>query len=171
MIPKPGQSDEYDRDLEESDHEFPTFRLRTTGRHTIFISTGSTLEAAMLDRPVAELLKIGVDRYARRFPYHRTRRGIIITSCLWERDKSLHKNPLIAVGGPAVNSLTEIIVSQGDELWHNDDRTMFLHRRNVTSVYQLAVWGVNARDTLGAAQALLQDEERCREFANAVWNH
>jgi hypothetical protein len=74
-------------------------------RETVIIVVGSTIVAELLDRSAAELLRDQIDQRGGVYPF---RRGVVITDGGWyTAGAAIANNPVIAVGGPPINKLTD----------------------------------------------------------------
>jgi hypothetical protein len=110
----------YDHDLRELDGVWD--RKKVISSHTIFIVTGTDVEAELLDRPVAERLRDAIDKQG---DISLGKRAIILGDTQWISDWTLHEHPVIAVGIPARNALTRKIVEQGGWLTWENSRAYF----------------------------------------------
>jgi hypothetical protein len=70
---------------------------------TILIVTGATIRAEEMDRPLAYRL---AEEVRSRLGSDSAWRVLVISDVLYLNDKDLQRCPLIAIGGPGVNSLS-----------------------------------------------------------------
>jgi len=138
------------------------------------IVVGTTVIAELLDRATAELLRDHIDQRGIPYPF---RRGIVITHEGWASEAGfVNNNPVIAIGGPPINKLTDEFVKwvpspgAGGKygITGPGDRMGFF-RKNSVGLPQVALWGKTANDTRETIEHYLKDEQGLSSFLKMSW--
>ncbi len=133
---------------------------------TVVIPAGLNVCAELLDRPLAEQVRDGVDR---RGDVRAGRRGIVVTDVWWWRDESLQRQPTIAVGGPSLNTVTKEIATTLE--WpggFSKVRVPVLHRGVVVvEPDRVAIWEESAAGIAACVRGFL--DAQLTDFLRRVW--
>jgi len=144
-------------------------------KESVFVVVGTNLVAELLDRPVAELLRDQIDQRGGKYPF---RRGIVITDQGWYAEAAfVANNPVIAVGGPAVNKLSDEF-----DKWEPPpgspkgkyqipgagNRTGFF-RKNKAGLPQVGLWGWGANATRETVEHYFNSVEGLTKFLEMSW--
>ncbi len=129
-------------------------------RETILILTGSRIEAELLDRPVAEMLRDEIDKLGKGVPF---RRGIVISDLSWQQSETYKNYPLIAIGGPNTNEKTKHILTKTEPKNVNGFYSAFVQER----FPNIAVWGGLASECRDSAIYFIK--MGLRDFLNKCW--
>ncbi len=137
------------------------------GSETVFIVTGCGIDAELLDRPAAMVLRDEIDRRGEGVPL---RRAIVVGDSCWQRLALQHNNAVIAIGGAEANSAAMALQRRRDagQPWRveGDLHGMFAPGPPPGA----ALWG-----TSGGAQTLRSVERYCirpeglEDFLSHVW--
>ena len=129
----------------------------------------------LLDRSTAELLQDHIDQRGAPYPF---RRGVVITHEGWESEASfISNNPVIAIGGPKANKLTDefaqwVPPSRGAggkyDIPGPGDRKGFF-KKNSVGRPQVALWGKTANNTREAVEHYLKDGNGLSSFLTMCW--
>jgi hypothetical protein len=128
---------------------------------TIILVTGCCVVTELLDRPIAEFLRNEIDKRGS----HRYQRGIIVGDLWWFRDESLHKHPVIAIGGPAINTLTSELVEENLTWLENVDHC----GRDLSHPPKLSIWGETTSDTQERVTQFVNDARGLSTFLELCW--
>ena len=130
----------------------------------IFIVTGTNLTAEQKDRPLAYALKKHIDRYGGSDP---ARCGVVVSD-LWYLDTaSVQDSPVISVGGPGVNQVSQ-------QFWHQlplalaVDNVMVIQADVTWDDLRTAVWGMDHETTVEAVETFFQ-KGYLRRMLEASW--
>jgi SEFIR domain len=159
-------------------------RSSVINKETVLIVVGSTIIAELFDRAAAELLRDHIDQRGAPYAF---RRGIVITYEGWKSEASFIKNnPVIAIGGPVINKLTEEFVNPNPPGGRMPPPGTMLppgttypipgqggktgcFRKNSVNLPQVALWGDTANDTRGAVEHYLNDAKGLSAFLDMCW--
>lgn len=150
----------YDKDLYALDGVWDITKV--INKETVFIITGCRLMPELLDKPVAGLLRDEIERRGHGRQY---RRGIILVDAVWRQETILHSYPVISIGGPLVNAVTEEITLRGKRLILNG----YDCGSWVDGLPQVALWGEKAIDTLAAVECFIQHPDGLDRFLKLIW--
>jgi hypothetical protein len=144
---------------------------------TIILVVGVWIFAELLDRTFAEVLRNQINKIGRveEYPF---RRAIILTDAAWFADKDIANNPVIAIGGPAVNRLSAEFdkwqappgSAEGKYPISGDHLLTGFFRKNARGLPQVALWGKTSRETKEAVEYYTQAEKGLAEFCRLVWH-
>jgi hypothetical protein len=108
----------------------------------------------------------------------RSVRGIVITDQGWSTEAAvIANNPVIAVGGPPINKLSDEFdkwtptpPSTGGKytIPGTGARTVFF-RKNQAGLSQVGLWGHYANDTRETVEHYLKDEQGLSAFLKMCW--
>jgi hypothetical protein len=150
-------------------------RSSVINRETIMIVVGTTIIAELLDRAAAELLRDHIDQRGIPYPF---RRGIVITHEAWASEAGfINNNPVIAIGGPPINKLTDEFIKWAPPspgaggkygIAGPGGRTGFF-RKNSVGLPQVGLWGKTANDTRETVEHYLKDEQGLSSFLKMCW--
>lgn len=108
---------------------------------TVFIVTGCWIGAELVDRPTAYVLQQAINAVGAGIPF---RRAVVIGDIWWrDHPEQVLKSPVIAVGGPNANTVTELIASKGEKRESNGCHSVLWKGQN----WCLALWGIDALET------------------------
>jgi hypothetical protein len=133
-------------------------------RNAIFVVSGSNLIAEQKDRPLAYFLKSHIDRYGGSDP---TRCGIVVSDLWYMATKDIQDCPVISVGGPGVNTLSQ-------HFWHRlpvalaVDNVLIIQADVSFDDLRASVWGTNHETTREAIQTFYE-KGYLRQFLEAAW--
>lgn len=145
--------------LEANDYNLST----VLNEKTIFIITGCYVVSELIDRPIAEWLRDEIDRRGNVSIGHR---AIVIGDMWWFQDQNFSHHPVIAIGGPAANSLTNSIIPQG-QVWNYADGVFGLQ---ITHPFlRTALWGYTSLQTRLSVQYFIQHTEGLQSFLKRCW--
>jgi hypothetical protein len=142
---------------------------------TVIVVVGTSVVAELLDRPVAELVRDEVDREGDGNPF---RRGIVLADQAWYAEAEiLAKNPVIAVGGPTANRLSDEFDKwspptgslEGKYTISVEGTLTGFFRKNQAGLPQVALWGHTANATREAVEHYLGNEKGLRAFLRMCW--
>ena len=130
---------------------------------TILIATGCCVITELLDRPIAECLRDAIDKLGKN-PFQRS---IVIGDIWWLQSEKLQKQPVISVGGPAINNLTTNISDSGDIKQPKPGLfTCFLRNDDIP---QVALWGGNTTQTQEMVETYIDEPEGLNKFLSLCW--
>ncbi len=130
---------------------------------TVLIVVGTWLLAELYDRQNAELLRNQINHFG--IPKQH-RRAIVITDYALTHYSELQKQPVIAVGGPSVNSVTCDLVAHG-ATW---DFAENVHGAQlIKTPPRVALWGAFAESTQEAVTQYMQHPDGLQEFLRQCW--
>jgi hypothetical protein len=150
-------------------------RHSVINKETVIIVVGTTIVTELLDRPAAELLRDHIDERGGKFPY---RRGIVLADQAWYNEAfALSGNPVISVGGPPVNKLSDEFDKWAPTPPSKEGkysiagagvRTGFF-RKNPSGLPQVGLWGNNANATRETVEHYFRNEQGLNEFLKMCW--
>jgi hypothetical protein len=143
------------------DHDYQVGLLNS---QSIMIVTGACVVTELMDRPIAERLRDAIDKTGGGDQF---KRGVIISDLWWSKDTDLQPLPVISVGGPLVNSLTDQIIKSGRQWKIQDECFGCIHWNN--KIPQAALWGRNTTLTQLAVEHYIQDPGGLNEFLSSCW--
>jgi len=151
--------------LDDSD-----FDLRTVINHeTILIVVGDGLAAALVDNPVAGMLRDEIDRFGGGRAF---RRAVLIGCNRWLTDTALKakKYPTISIGGSAANQLTDIIVKLAEaskSIWPAGKGGFgaFIKQEKP----RVALWGDTAAENRAAVEHYINSADGLASFLKMCW--
>jgi serine/threonine protein kinase len=150
----------YERDIKLLDWNWDLSKV--IGKDTIIIATGCNVNAELLDRPVAEILRDAIDK---RGMLSLNRRAIVIGDLWWLREASLQSQPTIAIGGPATNFLTQDFAAKGKKL---EARGHF--QAHLAAPYlRVALWGKGSAETRTCVEDFIVQREGLTAFLAGCW--
>jgi len=132
---------------------------------TIIVVVGSSLDAELLDRPVAEMIRDEIDQKGAPDPF---RRGVLVSDVEWYRNKRLQQQPAISVGGPVANTLTKEVeeTAKPNAKWV----TGRLHGAFVSDPKpRVALWGPYAYEGRLSAERFIERPEGLAAFLKLCW--
>jgi hypothetical protein len=152
-------------------------RHAVINKETIIIVVGTNIMAELLDRPAAELLRDHIDQRGERFPF---RRGIVITHEAWYAEAAaIANNPVIAVGGPGTNKLSDEFDKWKPEPPSKEGKYQIpppgaqigtgFFRRNQNSLPQVGLWGHNANAIRETVEYYFRNQRGFAEFLKLCW--
>lgn len=119
---------------------------------TVVLVIGATEAAAERDRPLAERVRVEIDR---RGAGHSWRRAVIVTDQQYFTAPGLERSTSIIIGGPGSNAAAAhyldrlpTVFAQADQFWVQADLDEEPRR--------VALWGVNGRATAESVTAFLE---------------
>ncbi len=135
---------------------------KVIGPATIILVTGCSVIAELLDRPIAEFLRDEIDSRGNPRFYQR---GIIVSDLWWFRDPALHTQPVISIGGHAINHLTSELVKE-NLTWSEKIENC---NQIASRPPQLAVWGETVSETQDQVSRFIQDSCGLSAFLALCW--
>jgi hypothetical protein len=150
-------------------------RHSVINKETIIIVVGTTIVTELLDRPAAELLRDHIDQRGGQFPY---RRGIVLADQAWYAEGfAVANNPVIAVGGPPVNKLSDEFnkwiapppSKEGKYPIPGTGTRIGFFRKNPAGLPQVGLWGHNANATRETVEHYFKNEQGLTEFLKMCW--
>jgi hypothetical protein len=150
-------------------------RHSVINRETVMIVVGTNVVSELLDRPVAEVLRDRIDTKGGKFPF---RRGVVITDAAWYSERAvLEKNPVIAVGGPPSNQLSDEFkkwvppspTSGGTYPILGSKKLTGFFRQNGLGLPQVGLWGDNATATREAVDNYIVNPKGLSDFLRMSW--
>ena len=133
-------------------------------KSAIFLVTGSNLTAEQKDRPLAYRLKTQIDRYGGA---DAARCGVVVSDRWFMETAEVQESPVIAVGGPGVNNLSQ-------HFWHRLPIALavdnvFIIQTDVTCEdLRASVWGMDHGTTREAVETFFL-KGYLRRFLEAAW--
>jgi hypothetical protein len=165
-------------------YAFDIFRLdriydhsSVLNKETVIIVVGTSIVAELLDRPAAQLLRDKIDQKGAPYAF---RRGIVITHEAWYAEIAvIGNNPVIAVGGPANNRLSEEFAQWKPAPPSKEGvypipvagpriGTGFF-RFNSGHLPQVGLWGETASATRETVEHYFKNQRGFAEFLNLCW--
>jgi hypothetical protein len=131
-------------------------------RETVMIVVGNGLWQELLDRPAAQILQRAVNDIGKT----RLRRAIILPYTAWEITSEVHTNPAIAVGGPVVNPLTNLLK---DNNRYEMEPDIFGSWEVHLGMPRVALWGADPRGTVRAVERYVERPEGLQAFLRQSW--
>jgi SEFIR domain len=150
-------------------------RHSVINKETVIIVVGTTIVTELLDRPAAELLRDHIDQRGGKFPF---RRGIVLADQAWYAEAfALAGNPVIAVGGPPVNKLSDEFdkwsppppSKEGKYTIPGTGMRTGFFRKNPAGLPQVGLWGNNANATRETVEHYFRNEQGLTEFLMMCW--
>jgi hypothetical protein len=133
-------------------------------RNAIFLVTGSNLTAEQKDRPLAYAIKRHIDRYGGP---EETKCGIVVSDLWYTNTDDVGDYPVISVGGPGVNALSQRFWNHVPVALAVDN--VFMIQMDVTlDDLRAAVWGMDHQTTREAVQTFFL-KGYLRRFLEAAW--
>jgi hypothetical protein len=143
----------------------------------VIVVVGTSIIAELLDRPVAELLRDEIDRLGGEFPY---RRAVVLTHDAWYAEAEqpiIANNPVIAVGGPPINRLSEEFdkwvappgSTEGKYTIPGEGALTGFFRKNKIGLPQVSLWGRTASATRKAVEHYLKSDNGLKAFLKMSW--
>jgi hypothetical protein len=165
------QGDWYEDDLKRFDGIFDVKSV--ANRETIAVVVGTSLVAELLDRQVAQALRTLIDEKGKPLPY---RRAVVVTDRGWsDLNWFWAENPVIAIGGPAINALSAEFLRTSEEI--SPQGTYKLDHSGLTGFYrksnrghpQIGLWGNTATGTRRAVEIYAAKPEGLEVFLSMCW--
>jgi hypothetical protein len=131
---------------------------------TILVVTGSNLKAERLDRPLAYRVREAIDAAGDQ---DAGRLGVVLSDIWYLNNEELHERPVISVGGPGVNALSQY-------LWRRLPTALFVEGVLMIQMdvafqdMRASVWGMDHATTIEAVQTFLTKDYLAR-FLRAAW--
>jgi len=131
----------------------------------IFLVTGSNLTAEQKDRPLAYFLKSRIDRYGGPDP---AKCGIVVSDLWYLGEEGIDDCPVVSVGGPGVNSLSQ-------HLWREVpvalavDNVLMIQLDVTFEDMRASVWGMDHDSTREAVETFYA-KGYLRRFLEAAWS-
>ena len=133
--------------------------------NAILVVTGASLKAEVMDRPLAYRLKDAIDQAGEPAE---GRLAIVISDIWYLNTDALHERPVISVGGPGVNALSQY-------LWRRIPGALvvegvLLIQQDVT--YQdlrASIWGMDHETTVEAVETYI-GKGYLADFLRAAWD-
>lgn len=132
------------------------------GPETILVVIGCHIFPELLDRPLAERLRDEIDRRGMRVG---SRRAVVLGDMWWHKDSQLHRQPLIAIGGPNINDAAAAIDVASD-------RRQQTGRFNIAladGTPQVALSGEGACGTRATVERFVEDPDGLSCFLGLCW--
>jgi hypothetical protein len=118
---------------------------------TVVLVTGSSRTAEERDRPLANLLKLEIDR---RGEGHAYRRAVVVADLWYLENRIFHLNPTLAIGGPGANGVAQEFSGMLPTVYSNDDQ-VFIQADFEGEPKRAALWGANAAATARAVEVFV----------------
>jgi alanine dehydrogenase/PNT-like protein len=131
-------------------------------RETVFVVVGSGLWQDLLDRPTAQVAQIAVNSIGKT----RLRRAIILSDNAWNITPEAHSNPVISIGGPNVNRLTDQLK---DDNRYALESGVFGTWKLHLGMPQVALWGGSPQETLRAVEEYVRRPAGLAAFLGQSW--
>lgn len=131
---------------------------------TILLVVGCNPIPELLDRPLAEVLRDGIDALGAPNPF---RRGIVLGDMYYLSDSSLWQYPVLSVGGPFVNALTAQI-SQSAGMHHVFGSLYWV--RSHGEPPRAAVWGQSSRGCYESVRQFIESPDGLMQYLHTVWH-
>jgi hypothetical protein len=150
-------------------------RRSVINAESVIIVVGTNVAAELLDRPVAEQLRDRIDSEGGIFPF---RRGVILTDQAWYAEQAfLAANPVIAVGGPNSNKLSDEFKKwappkqsgEGTYLISTSKKLTGFFRRNQRGLPQVGLWGDTGSAVGEAVDSYIANPKGLAEFLGMCW--
>jgi hypothetical protein len=150
-------------------------RHSVINKESVVVVVGTTLVAELLDRPVAELLRDQIDQRGGKYPF---RRGIVITDQAWYAEAAIiANNPVIAVGGPTANKLSDEFDKwapppgspKGKYLIPGPGNRTGFFRKNQADLPQVGLWGRDSNATRETVEHYFSNPEGLIKFLQLSW--
>ena len=149
-------------------------RRSVINKETVIIVVGTAIVAELLDRPAAELLRDHIDQRGGQYPF---RRGIVVTDQGWSTEALIANNPVIAVGGPPINKLSDEFdkwtptppSTEGKYTIPGTGARTGFFRKNQAGLPQVGLWGRYASDTRETVEHYLKNEQGLSVFLKMCW--
>jgi len=131
----------------------------------IFLVTGSNLTAEQKDRPLAYFLKSHIDRYGGA---DAAKCGIVVSDLWYLEEDGIDDCPVISVGGPGVNSLSQ-------HFWRQlpiglaVDNVLVIQLDITFEDLRASIWGMDHESTREAIQTFYE-KGYLRRFLEAAWD-
>ncbi|GMU20638.1 MAG: hypothetical protein AMXMBFR13_07350 [Phycisphaerae bacterium] len=113
---------------------------------TILIVTGATIRAEEMDRPLAYRL---AEEVRSRLSSDSAWRVLVISDVLYLNDKDLQRCPLIAIGGPGVNSLSGALYRELSSVLAVENVLIIQMDADLQDL-RCCLWGMNHEQTVEA---------------------
>jgi hypothetical protein len=132
--------------------------------NAILLVTGATLTAEVMDRPLAYRLKERIDQAG---DAGAGRVGIVLSDIWYLNNEPLHERPVISVGGPGVNALSQY-------LWRRLPGALvvegvFYIQQDVTGQdLRTSIWGMDHETTVEAVELYIR-RGYLDDFIRAAW--
>lgn len=138
--------------LEENNYSYK--KLISNG---ILIVTGTSINAELLDRPVAEILRDEIElKYSSR--------AIVISDTYYFADKLLKTYPVISIGDKNNNRLTAEIIQKGEQWRYMNTYGAYYNNE----IQMVALWGNSATNTRITVDRYILQDEGLLSFMNTV---
>jgi hypothetical protein len=109
----------------------------------ILIVTGSTLRAEQMDRPLAYYIQSQIDELGTG---HDDRMGLVLSDRYYLTHPDLRRLPLISIGGPGVNRLSQKLLKKLPALFTAQDR-FFIQMDPEATLARASIWGMDNPQT------------------------
>jgi len=164
----------YKEDLKNIDNIWKLDKI--INKNTILIITGCHIFVELLDKVAAYKLKDAIDSQGN---YQDRKRAIVMGDTQFIADtnpnhsddvqeKKLINLPLISIGGPAANLITQDLKERHDEIYRHGHFT-FAYRDD-NGIRKVAVWGHLAIDTQNAVDEFIKSKENgLKHFLEKIW--
>ncbi|MDZ4673405.1 MAG: hypothetical protein SGI84_03060 [Gemmatimonadota bacterium] len=119
---------------------------------TVVLVVGGTATAEERDRPLAERIKVEIDR---RGDGHAWRRAVIVNDQQYFGAEGLQRSTVIAIGGPGSNAAAAHFVDRLDTLLAQDDR-FWVQASLEVEPRRVALWGINSAATGESVTAFIE---------------
>lgn len=140
----------YDSDLSLMESHDYDINLLVDSR-CILIVTGCAIQCELLDRPVAEILRDAIDGTRGD---NTSRRAVVLGDMFYSNHLKESTNPVISVGGPLVNTVTDWILS-GKQPQGKHGIHQYIDREQ--NRIRIALWGDNATQTRISVEKFIND--------------
>jgi hypothetical protein len=131
-------------------------------RETVMVVVGTGLWQELLDRPAAQIIQTAVNGVGKT----RFRRASILSDRASDITPEVHTNPVISVGGPNVNRLSDLLK---DENFYEMETGVFGSWGLHLDLPRVALWGTDPRGTLRAVEEYTRNPEGLQAFLRQSW--
>jgi Pyridine nucleotide-disulphide oxidoreductase len=131
-------------------------------RETVIVVIGTGLWPELLDRPAAEVVWRAVSSEGKT----RFQRAIVLSDAAWEKTPEVHENPVISIGGPVSNLLTDQLK---DDNRYELAPDIFASWKRYFGMPRVALWGDNPEKTRRAVVTYVERPEGLRAFLRQSW--
>jgi len=152
------------RDTEDVDAALSA-KYKITGvanRETVIVVVGTGFWPELLDRRAAQVIQDAVNSQGKT----RFQRAIILSDGAWEKTPEVHENPVISVGGPKSNRLTEQLK---DDNQYEPEPGIFGSWKRYFGMPRVALWGGDPRSTRRAVARYVENPDGLSAFLRQSW--
>lgn len=120
-------------------------------RETVLLVTGTSARAEATDRPLARKLQRVIDA---RGEGHTYRRAVVLGDEEYLERPALHRYPIIAIGGPGANAVSQQFLGEVPTVWEEEER-LVVQVEVEADRQRAALWGMDAAATEAAVDAFV----------------